>query len=139
MFYVDLYFEFLYRNSKKSQYNIIGLQYLPECRKNLIENQSIYYKKCNIQISPHIFDPVRLLSTRLLHSLNRSMCVAIFPHKTKKSVCLGFFLHTSSMIRGFVTLLTRHYQVPTEAGLRKTFTFMVPLRSFKERNCMNEN
>ena len=33
MFYVDLYFEFLYRSSKKSQYNTLGLQYLPECLK----------------------------------------------------------------------------------------------------------
>ena len=43
-------------------------------------------------------DPARLLSTRLQHSLNRSLCVAIFPHKTTTSVCLGFFLHTSSMV-----------------------------------------
>ena len=34
----------------------------------------------------------------LLHSLNRSMCAAIFPHKITTSVCLGFFLHTSSMM-----------------------------------------
>ena len=27
---------------------------------------------CNIQISPHIFDPARLLSTRLIYSLNTS-------------------------------------------------------------------
>ena len=40
MFYVDLYFEFLYRNSKKSQYNTIGLQYLPECRK-IFDGKSI--------------------------------------------------------------------------------------------------
>ena len=51
-------------------------------------------------MSPHIFDPARLLSTRLLHSLNRSMCTAIYPQKTTTSVCLGFFLHTSSMIVG---------------------------------------
>ena len=63
-----------------------------------MENQLISYKKCNIQIFPHICDPDGgLLSTRLLHSLNRSMCGAIFPHKTTTSVCLGFFFHTSSM------------------------------------------
>ena len=59
---------------------------------------STEFKSHNLQISPHIFDPARLLSTCLLHSLNRSMCVAIFPHKTMTSVCLGFFLHTSSML-----------------------------------------
>ena len=56
----------------------------------------------------------------------------------------------SVYIRSFVTLLTRHYQVRAEAGLRKTFTIpphyrvrcrvllhserIVLLRSFKERN-----
>ena len=53
--------------------------------------------KCNIQISPLVFDPARLLSIGLLHSLNRSMCAAIFPHETTTTGCLGFFLHTSSM------------------------------------------
>ena len=117
MFYVDLYFEFLYRNSKNSQYNTIGLQYLPECCKTLMENQSIYYKKCNIQISPHIFDPACLLSTRLLHSLNRSKCAAIFPHKTTMSVCFGFFLYTSSMLN------TKQTREPSPLLLFKSLFF----------------
>ena len=29
--------------------------------------------------------------------LLEAMCVEIFPHKTTTTVCLGFFLHTSSM------------------------------------------
>ena len=62
----------------------------------MIENQSIYYIICNIQISPHNFDPARLLSIRLLHSLNRSMWVAIFPQKATTTVCLGFCINPSS-------------------------------------------
>ena len=59
----------------------------------------MYNKKCNIQISPLIFYPARLLSTCLLHRLKdkEAMCAAISTHKTTTTVCLGFFLHTSSM------------------------------------------
>ena len=46
---------------------------------------------------PHILDPARLLSTGRLHSLNRSMWVAIFPQKATTTVCLGFSLHPSSL------------------------------------------
>ena len=41
-------------------------------------NRSIK-KECNIQIFPLIFDPACLLSTRLLHSLNRSHVRGNFP------------------------------------------------------------
>ena len=34
-----------------------------------------------------------------LHSLNRSMLVAIFPQKARTTVCLGFFINLSSMIQ----------------------------------------
>ena len=59
----------------------------------------LYYKICNIQIlvSPHNIDPARLLTIRLLHRLNRSMWVAIFPQKATTTVCLGFFINPSSM------------------------------------------
>ena len=62
-----------------------------------MENQLIYNKICNIQTSPHNFDPARLLSIRLLHSLNRSMWVVIFPQKARTTVCLGFYINPSSM------------------------------------------
>ena len=50
-------------------------------------------------VYPHNFDPARLTSIRLLHSLNRSMLVAIFPQKARTTVCLGFFINPSSMQR----------------------------------------
>ena len=77
MFYIDLYFKF---NTHKDLI-ILFLIICQNAAKHLMENQLIYNKICNIQISPHNFDPVRLLSIRLLHSLNRSMWVAIFPQK----------------------------------------------------------
>ena len=66
-----------------------------------MENHLIYYKKCNIQIPPPPlnFDPACLLTICLLHRLNRSMWVAIFPHKAATTVCLGFFINPSSMGR----------------------------------------
>ena len=79
-------------------------------------NQSII-KKCTIQIFPHIFDPARLLSTRLLlYSLNRSMCAAIFPQITTTSVCLGFFLHTSSMPKTYRRAIERSRRSVTPGG-----------------------
>ena len=65
--------------------------------QNIDGNYKIYYKKCYIQISPHNFDPACLLTICLLHSLNRSMWVAIFPQKATTTVCLGFFTNPSSM------------------------------------------
>ena len=59
-------------------------------------NRSII-KKYYTNIPPHNFDPARLLTIHLLHSLNRSMWVAIFPQKVTPTVCLGFFINPSSM------------------------------------------
>ena len=63
----------VHTHSTHSTHRTIGLcsicQNVP---KHLMENQLIYTKKCNIQISPLILYPTRLLSTCLLHSLNRS-------------------------------------------------------------------
>ena len=86
----------------KVQYDRIML-FLLECRKTFDEKAGIYNKIFNIQISPHIFDPDRLLSTRLLQSLRRSMWVAIFPQKATTTVCLGFcplLLLWSTLCRG---------------------------------------
>ena len=52
-------------------------------------------------LSPHNNDPASLLTIGLLHRLNRSMWVAIFPQKATMTVCLGFFINPSSM---FVSL-----------------------------------
>ena len=60
-------------------------------------NQLIYNKICNIQTSPHKFDPARLLSIRLLHRLYGNMWDVIFPQKSTTIVCLGFFINPSSM------------------------------------------
>ena len=62
-----------------------------------MENQLIYYKICKIQISPHNFDLACSYKFCLLHSLNRSMWVAIFPQKATTTVCLGFCINPSSM------------------------------------------
>ena len=59
-----------------------------------MENKSIYNKNAKYKF-PLIFDPARLLSTRLLHNPNRSMWAAIFPQKATTTVCLGFFLSSS--------------------------------------------
>ena len=64
-----------------------------------MENQSIYNKICNIQITPHNIDPARLLTICLLHRLNRSMWMAIFPQKATTTACLGFFINPSSMLQ----------------------------------------
>ena len=79
MFYVDLYFKF--NTHTHTDLIILFINYLLECCKTFDGKPSIYYKICNIQISPHNFDPALLLSIRLLHCLNRSMWVAIFPQK----------------------------------------------------------
>ena len=70
MFCVDLYFKFKDRFNK-----FIYCFICKNATKHLMENQSIYYKICNVQISCHNFDPVRLLSIRLLRSLDRSLWV----------------------------------------------------------------
>ena len=57
MIYVDLYFKF------KDRFNYFLYYFICQnVAKNLMENQLIYYKICNKQISPHIFDPARLLT-----------------------------------------------------------------------------
>ena len=53
-----------------------------------MENELIYNKKCNIQISPHIFDPAHLLSTCLL----LEACVWQFsPIKQRRLFALASF------------------------------------------------
>ena len=61
MFYVDLYIKF------KDRFNYF---YLLECRKTFDVKpiDLLYCNICNIQISPHNFDPARLLSIHLLHT-----------------------------------------------------------------------
>ena len=70
LFCVDLYLKFKDRFNK-----FIYCFICKNATKHLMENQSIYYKICNVQISCHNFDPVRLLSIRLLRSLDRSLWV----------------------------------------------------------------
>ena len=60
-----------------------------------MENQSIYHKICNIQISPNNFDPARLLSICLLHSLNKvEACGGHFPPESNDD-SLPWFLYKS--------------------------------------------
>ena len=93
MFYVDLYLKF------KDRFNYFICYFIGYiAAKHLMENQSIYNKICNIQISPHNFDPARLLSVCLLHSLNIctvSMWVAIFHQKAKTIYSLSWLLYKS--------------------------------------------
>ena len=70
-----------------------------------------YNKKCNKQISPLIFDPAACTPFYKLVCytvLIEAMCVAIFPHKTPTTVCLGFCFHTSSML--YTVQYRAHFQ-----------------------------
>ena len=64
-----------------------------------MENQSIYYKIFNIQISPHNIDPARLLTIRLDTDLTEACGVGgHFPLESNDdSLPWLFFINPSSM------------------------------------------
>ena len=65
--------------------------------------------ECNIQIPlPLNFDPARRVTICLLHRLDKSMWVAIFPQKAATTVFLGFFINPSSMPTEFKYRLNFH-------------------------------
>ena len=51
----------------------------------------MYNKKCNIQISPLIYDPARLLSTCLLHSLKKPCARQFSSRKQRRLFALTSF------------------------------------------------
>ena len=66
--------------------------------KHFMEIQLIHciIKKRNIQISPLIFNPEHAFYKLICY---KAMCAAaVFPKKTKTTVCLCFCFHTSSMV-----------------------------------------
>ena len=89
--------------------------------QNILWKTMIYYKICNIQISPHNFDPARLLSICLLRSLKRSMWVAIFPQKARTTVRLGFCINPSSMHIQYRCIRSCHVKLGFNAKVRITF------------------
>ena len=89
-----------------------------------MENNSIYNKNAKYKF-PLIFDPARLLSTRLLHNPNRSMWAAIFPQKATTTVCLGFCINPSSMVHG-IHIQWEGMDTMSFGGLALLIVFFLP-------------
>ena len=71
---------------------------------------NVYVHSCGTFViykyPPHNIDPACLLTICLLHRLNRSMWLAIFPQKAMTTVCLGLFTYKSFFYDYAITKVT---------------------------------